>query len=282
MTCLKREPLRGFSFGLIYLNEISKNKLRAKTKKQKKQNIFYIPAIIFVVLISVFVVHAFFRTSQTVPKIQPKNIPQATTTPQDMTEIRHGDRTKKQIIFTFDGGSGIQSGGKILEVLAKHHVKGTFFLTGKMMEANPILVRRIALSGHEIFNHTYDHPNLTTISDVKIVEELKGMEKVLQSIAGVSPKPYFRAPFGASDARVLAVAAKYGYRSVHWTIDAFDWKEEEGETADQVKNIILSTIAPGNIYLMHIGDNITGAILDDVFTIIESRGYKIVSLTQGL
>ena len=55
-----------------------------------------------------------------------------------------------------------------------------------------------------------------------------------------------------------------------------------GKNAEDVKNIILNNVSPGNIYLMHLGDNITGNILDSVFSTLEEQGYKIVSLTQGL
>jgi peptidoglycan/xylan/chitin deacetylase (PgdA/CDA1 family) len=197
-------------------------------------------------------------------------------------EIARGDTSKKEVIFTFDGGGTIQSADAILAVLAKHHVKGTFFLTGKMVEAHPDLVKSIAAAGNEIFSHTYDHPDLTTLTDTQIVAELTKMENVLQATTGVSPKPYFRAPYGARDARVLAIASKDGYQSVYWTVDAMDWREPQGETAAQVKDRILSNVAPGTIYLMHLGDTITGSILDDVFTTIEAKGYKIVSLTQGI
>lgn len=206
----------------------------------------------------------------------------SSTTVASAEEITHGDTSKKEVIFTFDGGGTVQSADAILAVLAKHHVKGTFFLTGKMVEAHPDLIKRIAASGNEIFSHTYDHPDLTALTDDQITGELTKMESVLQTTAGISPKPYFRAPYGARDARVLAVAAQAGYRSVYWTVDALDWREPQGETAAQVKERILSHVAPGTIYLMHVGDGITGSILDEVFTTIESRGYKIVSLTQGI
>ena len=199
-----------------------------------------------------------------------------------IAEIVRGDTSKKEVIFTFDGGGTDQSADAILKVLAKYHVKGTFFLTGKMVEAHPDLVKRIVADGHEIFNHTYDHPDLTTLTDSEITQELIKFENVLQATAGISPRPYFRAPYGSRDARVRSVAAKDGYRSVYWTVDALDWKEPQGETAAQVKERILSNVAPGTIYLMHVGDSITGSILDDVFAAIESKGYKIVSLTQGI
>ncbi len=203
--------------------------------------------------------------------------------PAGTTEITHGDTNKKQVIFTFDaGGTLITSAPQILAVLAKHHVTGTFFFTGKMIEAHPNLVKEIVAAGHEIFSHTYDHLDLTTLSDAQITTELSKTESALMAATGLSPKPYFRAPYGARNSHVLAVATQDGYRSIYWTVDALDWEEPQGETATAVQSRILSSLAPGNIYLMHIGDSITGKILDAVFTTIESRGYRIVSLTQGI
>ncbi len=221
-------------------------------------------------------------------------------------EIVRGDRNKQQVIFTFDGGSGMQSGEQILAALSKHRVKGTFFLTGKFIEQNPLFVAEIAAAGHEIFNHTYDHPHLPTLTDEQITTELYEMNNLLVttlasttarddkwnvasavapvdiSVSNTSSRPYFRPPYGDRDDRVKEVAARYGYRCVYWTVDARDWEESTGETATNVTERIIGSLSSGNIYLMHLGDNITGQILDDVFTTIEGKGYKIVSLTEGL
>lgn len=197
-------------------------------------------------------------------------------------EIVRGVSDKKQVIFTFDGGSGAESGEAILSTLKKHGVIGTFFLTGKFAEENTELVKEIAREGHEIFNHTYFHPDLTTMSEEGIKNELTRADEAIQNLTGKSTKPYFRPPYGARNERVRAVAAEAGYTSAYWTVDVLDWKENEGFTAEEAKKRILSNLAPGTIYLMHIGDTITGKILDEVFTEIESRGYAIVSLTQGI
>ncbi|MFA6158836.1 MAG: polysaccharide deacetylase family protein [Candidatus Paceibacterota bacterium] len=202
--------------------------------------------------------------------------------PASATEIFRGDISKRQVIFTFDAGGSTESADRVLETLAKHQVRGTFFVTGEMVESHPDLVARVKAGGHEIFNHTYDHPNLTMVSDEGIAEELNKMKKSLESVVGTSSMPYFRAPYGERDVRVREVAARAGYQSVYWTVDALDWAVGRGETASRVRERILSSLAPGNIYLMHVGDGITGEILDEVFTSIESRGYAIVSLTQGL
>lgn len=197
-------------------------------------------------------------------------------------EIVCGDQSKKQVVFTFDGGSTAQSGEKILEVLAKHNVKGTFFITGKFIQANQALVKKINAGGHEIFNHTYDHPHLPVMKGEEIIKELNRMDMLLKATLGTSSKPFFRLPYGDGDVRVREVAAKAGYQSVLWTVDAHDWGQSIGVTEQEVVDRIMSKLASGNIYLMHIGDDITGNVLDRVFTSIEDKGYKIVSLTQGL
>ena len=212
------------------------------------------------------------------PSAQPAPAP----TPVSAVEISRGNQNKREVIFTFDCGAGSQSLAAILNTLAAYHVKGTFFMTGKWAEANPSAARQISAAGHEVFNHTYDHPYLTQVSDAGIIQELGQADAVISPLIGRSTKPFFRPPYGDRNAQVLQVAAAQGYRSVYWTVDALDWKEPDGYTAAQSESRILSTLGPGNIYLMHVGDNITGQILADVFAKLTSQGYGIVSLTQGL
>jgi peptidoglycan/xylan/chitin deacetylase (PgdA/CDA1 family) len=233
-------------------------------------------SLILVLVVFVFALDIFKIPKYEMP-VQPKRA-------NSSTEITHGKIFDKQVIFTFDGGSGIQSADQILAVLAKHNVKGTFFLSGQFVEAFPVLTKKIYLAGNEIFNHTYSHPHLPELKDEEMRNEFNKMDNAMKTIIGsdFSTRPYFRAPYGDSDKRVLSTAFKEGYQSVRWTIDAGDWQESEGMTALEVKERILSSLAPGNIYLMHLGDSITGSILDDVFSVIESKGYKIVSLTQGI
>lgn len=195
-------------------------------------------------------------------------------------EILHGNPNKKQIIFTFDGGAGIHSAQKILEVAKKHDVKLTFFVTGKFAEKNPDLIRQITAEGHEVFNHTYSHPHLPQITNEQIREEINKAEEIISNLTSTTTKPYFRPPYKERDERVLKVVSELGYQSVIWTADALDWMPDK--TAEQVKQQIYSHLQPGAIILMHVGDDITGNILDEVFTKIENDGYKIVSLIEGI
>jgi len=205
----------------------------------------------------------------------------ATSTPIKISEeISHGNQNKKQIIFTFDMGAGTNSAAKILAAAQKHNLKLTFFSTGKFAEKNPGLIKEISAAGHEIFNHTYDHPYLTKLSDDQIKEELEKADYIISNLTGTTTKPYFRPPYGDRNTNVLKAAAQAGYQSVYWTLDALDW--ETNATAEAVKTRIETHLNNGAIILMHMGDDITGNILDEVFAYIENQGYKIVNLSEGI
>ena len=228
-----------------------------------------------------------FNTPLKTPEITPENsiaTPEeiATSTPFEIPkgEISRGNAAKKQIIFTFDCGAGINSADKILEIAAKREIKTTFFSTGKFAEKNPEIIKKFAAAGHEIFNHTYSHPHLPEITDEQIKEEFNKADEIISQLTGATTKPFFRPPYGARNQHVLDIAQSLGYHSVFWTIDALDWMPDK--TAEQVKTQIYSKISPGAIVLMHVGDDITGQILDEVFTKLENDGYKITSLTEGL
>jgi peptidoglycan/xylan/chitin deacetylase (PgdA/CDA1 family) len=227
-------------------------------------------------LIYVFSIQIFPVVDKITQNDTPKILPLITD-----KEISRGSTEKKQVIFTFDAGSGDVSTRKILSVLKDYGVKGTFFVTGQFAERYPDLVREILAGGHEIYNHTYSHPHLTEISDEEIGDELLKMENALQKSGNTTSRPYFRPPYGDRDERVLAAAYKNGYQSVYWSVDAGDWMAE-GITAGEVKERILSNIYPGAIFLMHVGDAITGDILGEILSDIEARGFRAVSLSEGL
>lgn len=197
-------------------------------------------------------------------------------------ELSRGKTDSKQVTFTFDAGSGNQSGEKILAALKLHKIKATFFVTGVWAGKNPDLLKKISAAGHEVFNHTYSHPHLTTITDEEIKTELNKANATISQLTGKTTKPYFRPPYGDRNAHVLEVAAGEGYRSVFWTIDALDWKESEGMTAAAVQKRIIDNLKPGTIYLMHVGDTITGNILSDTLDKISNAGYTVVSLSQAV
>ncbi len=193
-------------------------------------------------------------------------------------DVVRGPTSAKKIALTFDAGSGSEATPQILKALEDANVKATFFLTGKWVDENPELAKRIADGGSVIGNHTDTHPDLTKLTDDGIVKELKSAEDKIQKKAGVSSKPLFRTPYGTRDPRVLRVAANAGYRSIYWTVDSLDWKPSI--TADQVKNRILAGLSNGAIIIEHCGSQQTAQILPKLIKEIQDRGYKIVTVPE--
>ena len=192
-------------------------------------------------------------------------------------EIAQGGTNKRQVALTFDAGASAEPLPKILAALRQAGVRSTFFLTGDWARQNPDSVKAIVADGHELANHSLTHTDFTTMSDAQMVQELQATEGIVQGIAGRSTKPYFRPPYGARDKRVLATVWAAGYRSVYWTIDSTDWREEA--TVDGVVKRILDNAANGTIFIEHVGSLQTAEGLPRIIAGLRQQGYEIVPLS---
>jgi LysM repeat protein len=193
--------------------------------------------------------------------------------------IYHGNLQRKQIALTFDAGSDI-AGIQILDVLKKHQVQSTFFLTGSWVEKFPSYAKQIVTDGHEVGNHSYSHPDFTKISPSKIQEELNKTEQVILQHTGKNSRPYFRFPYGASNAQALQSVGEAGYPfSIHWTTDTIDWQQP---AVDVIVSRIENNASNGDIVLMHIGGINTPAAVDKVIPILKAKGYQMVKVSEIL
>jgi delta-lactam-biosynthetic de-N-acetylase len=200
--------------------------------------------------------------------------------PVSSAEIALGNTNERHIALTFDAGGPSEPTARILDILAKHHVHSTFFITGDWANLNPDLVRRIHNEGHEIGNHTMNHPDLRTLSDPRVCTELNQAEQVISSLTGVTTQPYYRPPYGGRDTRVRTLAAQIGYRTVYWTIDTLDWQTTA--TPDSITKIVMENIKNGAIVLMHAGSQVESQTLDELMKKIEQMGYQMVTVSQAI
>jgi peptidoglycan/xylan/chitin deacetylase (PgdA/CDA1 family) len=176
-----------------------------------------------------------------------------------------------QMALTYDDGPNDPHTQNLLDLLAEHQAKATFFLIGKYIRQRPDLVRAIRSAGHAIGNHTESHPNLIFTPASRVKEELESCSKALQDATGEATS-WFRPPFGGRRPEVLRIARKLGLQPVMWSVTGYDWSAESSRAIINkvVKQVEGRSRKRGEIILLHDGSHLSfGA--DRHFTIEATR-----------
>ncbi len=133
-----------------------------------------------------------------------------------------------ELALTFDDGPSATWTPKLLDILASHNVRATFFVLGERAKADSDLVRRMAKAGHLIGNHSWDHPNMARSSAETIREQLKRTQNMLEQITG-APIKFFRPPYGARRPAVFKIAREMGLNVVLWNAMTSDWSDPSAQ-----------------------------------------------------
>lgn len=167
-------------------------------------------------------------------------------------------RNPQEIALTFDDGPNERCTPELLEILARHRVRATFFMVGKYIRQRPDIARAVQAAGHLVGNHTMTHPMLMGCSAKQIREELRGCKALLEDTLG-APVHYFRPPFGARRPYVLREARALDLTPVMWNVTGHDWNPCP---AEQVQNTLTQGIARnqqrrrGSNLLLHDGGHL--------------------------
>ncbi|TQN48879.1 polysaccharide deacetylase [Humibacillus xanthopallidus] len=174
------------------------------------------------------------------------------------------------VYFTFDDGPHATWTPKMLAVLKKYGAKAVFFEVGQNVSWYPSITRSLRANGMLIGNHTWSHPNLTTLSTASVTWQLNKMESAL----GYRPR-CVRPPYGATNSRIATIIANRGQRQILWTVDPRDWSRPGTWT---IVNRVLANVRPGSRILMHDGGGDRSqsvAALDILIPKLRARGYVI-------
>lgn len=185
---------------------------------------------------------------------------------------------EKKIALTFDAAWGNEDTGQILEILEKHEVKVTFFMTGGWVESFPEDVKMIYDAGHDLGNHSENHKNMSQLSDAQNKEELMKVHEKVKTLTDYDMF-LFRPPYGDYDNDVITTAAECGYYTIQWDVDSLDWKDYG---VDSIINTVTKHkhLGGGSIILCHNGAKHTAAALDAMITTLKNEGYTFVPVSE--
>jgi peptidoglycan/xylan/chitin deacetylase (PgdA/CDA1 family) len=231
-----------------------------------------------------------------------------------LRNFSRGPLDKKEVAFTFDGGSIANAATDILNSLKAKGVKGTFFLTGEFIQKYPDLVRRIVAEGHDVGNHTWSHPHLTSferdgmqvtlpnVTAETLRMELSKTAALFRKVTGRDMLPIWRAPYGEVNSEMMRWAAEAGHRHIGWTtgrgweenMDTLDWVADRQSkvyrSADEIAGKILASAKKGPqgingaVILMHLGterkEDFPHQKLPHILDGLMQDGYRLVKVSD--
>src|SRR5437762_3241923 len=181
------------------------------------------------------------------------------------------------IAMTFDDGPSATLTPKLLDLLAAHHIKATFFVIGENVAEHPEIVARAAREGHEIGNHSWSHPNFGKMSDDGVRSQLQRTDDAIKSATGARPT-LLRPPYGSITAREKRwINDQFGYQIILWDVDPYDWKRPGPSV---VRNRILKETRPGSIVLSHDIHPGTIEAMPSTFDALEAKGFKFITVSE--
>ena len=205
----------------------------------------------------------------------------------------------KKVAISFDDGPDPEWTPKILDVLKKYGVKGTFFMIGEVAQDNVGIMQRVYREGHTIGNHTFTHPDISEISPSSVDLQLNLTESLFRSKLGVSPV-YFRPPYSIDQepdtndqAAPIDRIQGLGYVIIGDKIDTNDWDEHPRKSPQEITDSVFQQLTDmethpdrrGSIILMHDGGGDRSATVAALPVLIEqlrARGYQIVPVSELL
>lgn len=191
-----------------------------------------------------------------------------------------GDPAKKTLYLTFDNGYENGFTAKILDVLKEKQVPAVFFVTGQYVKEQPELMQRMVSEGHTIGNHSWSHPDMTTISDEQIRTELEKVKQGVAEVTGQQDMIFLRPPRGIFSDRTLAVTRKLGYINVFWSVAYVDWETNRQRGANRAFQQVTKQLHPGAVILLHSVSKDNAEAMGDIIDYARSQGYEFRRLEE--
>ena len=194
---------------------------------------------------------------------------------EELYKKAQAEKNKKVVALTFDDGPDGNTTPQALDILAKYKIKATFFVQGKNIAGNEAILKRMQSEGHEVGNHSWNHPILTKLSLEDAKKQITDTEDAIKSVLGKSTK-LMRPPYGAiSD----DIRNSLDLSFIMWDVDSLDWKSKN-EAA--ILTEIQHQTSDGAIILMHDIHQPSVNSLPKVIEYLQGQGYSFVTVSELL
>ncbi|HLJ59576.1 MAG TPA: polysaccharide deacetylase family protein [bacterium] len=195
---------------------------------------------------------------------------------ENQGRVWRGTPLRREIALTFDDGPSPVATPLLLAILRRYDAHATFFVIGEHAQAYPYLLREMAADGDEIGDHTFHHPNMTSVDDATVAQEIEVTRAVIEHAASRWPR-WFRPPGGDYTDAVVAAAHRAGLGLAMWTDNSGDWALPPAKV---VVDRVLAHAEPGGIVLLHNGTLNTVRALPSIIVELQRRGYRLVTVSQ--
>jgi peptidoglycan/xylan/chitin deacetylase (PgdA/CDA1 family) len=186
-------------------------------------------------------------------------------------------KNEKAFYLSFDGSPNPPATDRLLNCLAQYGIKATFFMEGRRLETEADCARRVQAAGHEIGNHSYNHPEFDKIPIQECIREVEQTQAIIHKELGFYPK-LLRPPVGKLTKEVEDVFLARGFDIVLWSFSVRDW---EGPDAKSVANRILSQSVPGAIIALHDKTQWLIEILDVIVPQLKLDGFQFRKISES-
>jgi len=196
-----------------------------------------------------------------------------------VVNLSHVETRRSEVALTFDDGPHPEHTPRLLDILAEHRVRATFYVIGTMVRRYPAIVQRIVAEGHELGNHTWNHPTLSQHGDARILSEIDRTQEVIWQTVGQLPVT-FRPPYGAMSPRQSRMLhERRNLPSVNWSVDPQDWQRPG---ASVVARRMIEGARPGAIILAHDIHGPTVRAVPEAIAGLQARGFRCVTMSELL
>ena len=182
---------------------------------------------------------------------------------------------EKVIALTFDDGPDPIDTPEVLNILKTKNVRATFFVLGQAAQANPYLLKRLVMEGHEIGNHSFSHD----YQQRRLVQEIKKTDQEVFVSTGTHTY-FYRPPGGFLSKTQLETVKKNGHIVALWSVDSKDWRNPG---VKQIVDNVIKNVFPGAIILLHDGGyqrTQTVKALGPIIDALQDRGYRLATLSE--